>query len=159
MPKEIERQWLLTRLPEGLGEGTEIIQGYLAPGDPEVRVRRKSNRFFLTQKKGEGLVRDEGKGDVEISADAFEILWPLTVGAQLRKFRYCVTSPEGLVWEVDEYRDRLAFLVVVEVELSEEGRIPCIPELVRPYIVREVTNDLRYQDKNLAVNGLPTEGM
>lgn len=158
MPQEIERQWLLARLPEGLGEGTEIFQGYLATGDPEVRVRRKGDKFFLTRKSGEGVVRDEGVGDVEISPDAFSILWPLTTGAQLRKFRHCVTSPDGLVWEVDEYRDRLASLVVVEVELSEETYVPHIPEVISPHVVREVTNDLRYQDKNLAVHGLPEEG-
>ncbi|MDP3779551.1 MAG: adenylate cyclase [bacterium] len=157
MPQEIERQWLLARLPENLGEGIEIFQGYLATGDPEVRVRRKGVQFFLTRKSGEGEVRDEGKGDIEISAYAFEILWPLTAGAQLRKLRYRVISPDGLVWEVDEYRDQLASLVVVEVELPGETYIPCIPEVINPHVVREVTNDLRYQDKNLAVRGLPKE--
>lgn len=157
MSQEIERQWLLTRLPQGLGEGTEIHQGYLATGDPEVRVRSKGGEFFLTHKTGEGVVRDEGKGDLEISADAFEILWLLTVGAQLRKFRYFVASPEGFVWEVDEYRDQLASLVVVEVELPEETYLPRIPEVISQCVVREVTNNLRYQDKNLAVHGLPNK--
>lgn len=157
MLQEIERQWLLARLPEGLGEGIEIHQGYLATGDPEVRVRSKGGEFFLTHKMGEGEVRDEGKGDIGISADAFEILWPLTVGAQLRKLRYRMTSPDGLVWEVDEYRDQLASLVVVEVELPEKIYLPHIPEVISQCVVREVTNELRYQDKNLAVHGLPNE--
>lgn len=157
MPQEIERQWLLRRLPEGLGEGIEIIQGYLAVADPEVRVRRKNGRFYLTQKRGRGLTRDEGKGDVAISADAFDILWPLTAGRRIRKIRYRLDGASGLTWEIDEYLEYLRPLVVAELEVPDESTEVLIPCALRALVIREVTDDPNYQDKNLAARGVPQD--
>lgn len=56
---EIEKKFLLRRLPTGITKGTKIRQGYLSVGNPEVRVRAKGEEFYLTRKGGEGFVRSE----------------------------------------------------------------------------------------------------
>ena len=51
----------MDRLPDGLGEGERIEQGYLAIGDDgvEVRVRRRGDDMTLTIKSGPGMMRTE----------------------------------------------------------------------------------------------------
>ena len=85
MSKEIEKKFLLRNLPSGIGEKTKILQGYLSVGDPEVRVRSKGDKFFLTRKGGEGFVREEE--EYEISRQVFDILWSLTENARIEKTR------------------------------------------------------------------------
>jgi CYTH domain-containing protein len=61
---EIEKKFLLRRLPTGISKGTKILQGYLSVGDPEVRVRAKGEKFYLTRKGGEGFVREEEECEI-----------------------------------------------------------------------------------------------
>lgn len=87
--KEIERKFLLNKLPEGLWDGIDFQQGYLSVENPEVRLRiirkGKKEKFFLTCKKGEGFVYLEE--EEQISKSVFEILWPLTINFRIRKTR------------------------------------------------------------------------
>jgi hypothetical protein len=69
MAAEIERKFLLDRLPSGLGgrDRIEIEQGYLAVSEAaEVRLRRAGEHGTLTVKRGHGRAREEF--EVEISA-------------------------------------------------------------------------------------------
>ena len=83
---EIERKFLITGPPENLPggprsfKGTIINQGYLeiSLDGSEKRVRRKGNKFYLTQKSGMGKVRAETEG--EISEEDFSII-ALSMGA------------------------------------------------------------------------------
>jgi adenylate cyclase len=150
---EIENKFLLARLPGGMKNGEKILQGYLAVADPEVRIRQKGEKFFVTRKGGEGFVRQEA--EAEVSAEVFEILWPATVGKRIEKTRYELTGPDGFVWEVDEYHGRLAGIVTAEVELPSETTKAAMPEEIRHVLIRDVTNDEAYKNKNLAINGLP----
>ena len=68
---EIERKFLVKKLPEKLGDAHEISQGYISL-DPEVRIRHKDNKFFLTAKSDDFLSRDEQ--ELEISRVFYEIL-------------------------------------------------------------------------------------
>ena len=148
---EIEKKFLLRRLPTGLTKGTKILQGYLSVGDPEVRVRSKGDKFFLTKKGGEGFVREEE--EYEISKKIFEILWSLTDNAQIEKTRYEIVGEDGLTWEIDEFQSRrIEGLFIAEVELPDESVIPKIPPAIVEIIERDVTTDERYKNKNLAVN-------
>ena len=58
---EIERQFLVDRLPQ-LPEEYELLrQGYVALL-PEIRIRQiGDSRFWLTVKRGAGLVREESR--------------------------------------------------------------------------------------------------
>jgi len=154
MSREIEKKFLLRSLPSGIANGIEISQGYLSVGDPEVRVRAKDERFFLTRKGGEGFVREEE--ECEISKEIFDILWSLTEVARIEKTRYEIVGGDGLVWEIDEFQTALTEgLFVAEVELPDESIVPEIPPAIAEVIERDVTVDEAYKNKNLAINGLP----
>lgn len=102
MSREIEKKFLLRDLPSGIANGIEISQGYLSVGDPEVRVRAKGERFFLTRKGGEGFIREEE--ECEISKEIFDILRSLTEVARIEKTRYQIVGGDGLLWEIDEFQ-------------------------------------------------------
>ena len=96
MSTEIERKFLVTRLPDALDgfPRTTIRQGYLiiTEGGTELRVRQKGERFFQTIKTGEGLARTEI--EIPLSESQFNELWPHTNGRRVSKTRYRV--PLGL---------------------------------------------------------------
>lgn len=146
MGKEIEKKYLLTALPFGVADGVQISQGYLCVSDPEIRVRKKGDEFFLTKKGGAGFVREEEEHP--ISEAAFKILWELTANARIEKTRYEIDADDGLVWEIDEFQTVPIFLA--EVELPDESVTPEIPPAIARVIAREVTDEAAYKNKNLA---------
>jgi len=149
---EIERKYLLSSLPSHkvLGKGKLISQGYISAGEPEVRMRSKANTFYLTVKSGYGLKR--GEREAEIPSAAFRRLWPTTVGRRIRKTRYAV-SDRALTWEIDQYYGPLKGLHTAEVELHNTRQKVVIPSFLS--VVRDITDDPRYKNKNLATRGLP----
>jgi len=154
IPTEIERKFLVDEVPEDLDIGSreEIAQGYLATGDHQVRLRRQGDRPLLTAKRGRGLVRDEV--EVPLEEESFERLWPLTEGRRLKKERLTATV-DGQTVEVDVYRGPLAGLIVAEVEFEgiDAARAFSPPE----WFARELTDDARYSNQRLALEGLPVE--
>lgn len=154
MSQEIEKKFLLRSLPNGTAKPTKILQGYLSVGNPEVRVRAKGAKFFLTRKGGEGFVRQEE--EYEISKEIFEILWSLTENARIEKTRYEIVGGDGLIWEIDKFQTPPSGgLFIAEVELPNESAVPEIPSAIAEAIVRDVTDDEEYKNKNLATSGNP----
>jgi CYTH domain-containing protein len=148
---EVERKFLLDRLPDDVDKGERITQGYLViAADREVRLRRSGKCYFLTVKQGEG--RDRQETEVELDTDQFRSLWPLTKGQRVRKRRYRVSLGK-LTAEVDAYRRRLKGLITAEIEFPN----PEQAEQFEPpeWLGREVTDDKRYRNQNLARDGLP----
>ena len=152
---EIERKFLVDAPPEGLDRhpASAIDQGYLAiePGGVEVRVRRRDGKAVLTVKAGTGRTRAEE--EIAIDADAFERLWPLTEGRRVAKVRHLVPASGGLTIELDVYGGELAGLVVAEVEFPDEAAADGFAP--PPWIGAEVTDDERYKNHRLAVDGRP----
>jgi adenylate cyclase len=152
---EIERKWLVAQCPEAVGAqpGEPIRQGYLADGRDglEVRVRRRGDRAYLTVKQGAGRVRVEE--EIEIEADRFERLWPLTEGARVEKHRHALELDDGAVAEVDVYAGALDGLVTVDVEFPDEDAAERFtpPDWFGP----EVTDDPGYRNRRLATDGRP----
>ena len=69
MHEEIERKFLVAKLPEGLDRypHSEIKQGYLLSCDPEFleeRLRTKGGRYFMTIKLGKGAIRSETEMEI-----------------------------------------------------------------------------------------------
>lgn len=152
MGKEIEKKFLLRRLPTGITNGVKILQGYLSVGDPEVRVRVKGDQFFLTRKSGEGFVRSEE--EYAISKEIFQILWSLTVNARIEKTRYEINGADGLLWEIDEFDAASGEkLFLTEVELPDVSIVLEIPPEIARVIEKDITTDEMYKNKNLAING------
>jgi CYTH domain-containing protein len=157
MAAEIERKFRPPEPPEWLHDSSPdwIHQGYLAVGERvEVRVRAVGDQRYLTVKHGHGEVRREV--EVELGAEQFGALWPLTEGFRLDKARRRVPlGGDGLVAEVDEYGGELDGLIVAEVEFgSEEEANDFEPP---DWLGREITGDERYANHSLAHQGLPAD--
>jgi CYTH domain-containing protein len=148
---EIEKKYKLEKLPDGLGEGINILQGYLFAGENEVRLRKKGDKYLLTYKSGGTLSRKEL--EIGIPKWIFEFMWPKTEGRRIEKIRYSREMPNGLVLEFDEYLGALKDLVVLEVEFVNEDSANSfvLPEYIRG---TDVTSDMKYKNKNLALHGL-----
>jgi CYTH domain-containing protein len=150
---EIERKWVLEAEPDGLGPGSAIEQGYLAidPAGAEVRLRRKGAKTLMTVKTGIGLVR--GEEEFAIEPERFERLWAMTAGRRVVKTRHEVPLGD-LVAEVDVYAGDLDGLLTAEVEFPDEAsaRAFVAPE----WLGRDVTDDPRYGNRVLAVEGIPS---
>ncbi|HVY55081.1 MAG TPA: AAA family ATPase [Thermodesulfobacteriota bacterium] len=154
MNNEIERKFLVNEIPEDLYKypSSHISQGYLEVTDDEteVRIRGKEGRFFKTVKSGQGLERKEI--ETVIGDEAYNELWPKTAGRRIEKRRYEVPY-EAHVIELDIYLGDLAGLIVAEVEFEsvEESTRFMPPQ----WFGREVTDDSRYKNRNLALHGRP----
>ena len=151
--REIERKYLLSRLPELPSDTAveEIEQGYI-PGTKvleRLRSIRSANgsadRCIRTFKQGQGLVRSEI--EEEMPPSLFQQMWPLTEGRRLRKRRYSVADGAH-TWEIDEFLDR--DLVLAEIELRHAKDEVQLPDWIAAVLVREVTGEPAYTNARLA---------
>jgi adenylate cyclase len=159
MPAEIERRYLVddATTAEDRAERSEVIrQGYVAidPDGTQVRVRKLGDETLLTVKRGAG--RERFEAELQIGESDFDDLWPLTEGRRIEKRRHYGDAGAGAEFEADVFAGPLAGLVVVEVEFDSAGD----SERFQPpgWFGREVTEDERYSNVNLAVEGRPEEG-
>lgn len=151
--QEVERKWLVTELPDLSGlKGKEVIQGYIAvtSDGTEVRVRQKGDKYFQTIKSDGGLVR--GEIEIELTKEQYDDLWQATAGRRLEKTRYEI-GLDGARIELDVYKGALTGLIVAEVEFPSV--LDSKKFLPPTWLGEEVTEDKRYKNKNLALNGLP----
>jgi adenylate cyclase len=152
--QEIERKFIIQSIPFPLDHQffEDIRQGYLVTSEKgdEVRVRQRGDHCFLTVKKGEGFERYEM--EIEISRDQFEKLYGATADERLEKKRYIIKD-HGFNIELDIFEGRLKGLMVAEVEFRspDEGKAYRAPD----WFGREVTEDKRFANRNLAKYGLP----
>ncbi len=128
-----------------------MLQGYLNRDmERTVRVRIAGEQAFLTIKgASRGAVRAEF--EYEIPLEDAEQLLKLSDGPVVEKIRY-VLNHKGLIWEVDEFLGENHGLVVAEVELTSESQSFEKPN----WVGREVTEDLRYFNSNLAAHPYST---
>jgi len=156
--KEIERKFLVAALPENLEQypNKKIIQGYIAitPDGTEVRLRKKGKKYFQTVKSGSGKIR--GEYEIEITEEQFNSLWPTTEGKRVEKTRYEIPFDQGII-ELDVYHGNLEGLLTAEVEFKskEDSEKFASPEWFR----KEVTEDKKYKNQNLALHGIPPDSV
>ena len=152
MDQEIERKYLLRRLPDRAREAPslEIDQGYLPGTRINERIRRsrspEGTRYYRTVKYGSGIKRTEV--EEETTELFFTTVWPLTRGCRIHKRRYVVETLGG-TWEIDEFLDREG-LVVAEIELEREDQSVEPPDWLAAVIEREVTDEPAYSNHALA---------
>jgi adenylate cyclase len=152
---EIERKFLVAEPPSDLEQwpSTAIAQGYLAVGadGTEVRVRRRDGQARLTVKSAGGRTRVEE--EIEIDAERFKRLWPLTEGRRIEKRRYEIPAGDGLTVELDVYAGDLDGLVTAEVEFASEEAAEAFA--APDWLGHDVTDDPRYKNQRLARDGAP----
>lgn len=128
---EIERKFLITRLPKDLEEYPcrHIEQGYLST-NPVVRIRRDNDKYELTYKSSGLMTRQEY--NLPLDQESYSHLARKIDGRLIRKKRYIIplsSSPSGnLTIELDVFQEDLAPLMLAEVEFpSEEAAKAFVP--------------------------------
>ena len=156
--EEIERKWLINAsdIPYNLEDGVEqkIVQTYLN-FSPEIRVRNINNgeKYILTIKSDmsvDGLARDEK--EYYISEDEYNNLLKKQEGNTIVKTRYQIFD-NGNIMEIDIFEKQLEGLTYMEVEFEteEEARDFETPK----WVIKDVTDDIRYKNGYLARFGIP----
>lgn len=114
---EIERKFLVKKLPESLGQykKREIEQAYLC-NDPVVRVRRDNDEYYLTYKSKGFIAREEY--NLPLTKEAYEHLLAKADGLIITKNRYEIPDGNGLTIELDIFERDYEGLVIAEVEFD-----------------------------------------
>src|SRR5438067_13865060 len=148
-PREIERKFLLKRLPPNLRQfhSRTIEQGYLSvkTDGTQIRLRKSGRHHSLTIKRGRGVSRQEI--EVDLTRDTLEELWRATAGCRLTKTRYDVPFGKHTI-EIDVYRGRNEGLVVAEVEFKDEH--DCRHFQPPDWFAADVSGKSRYSNVRLA---------
>ena len=160
MPLEIERKYLieypdlkaLEAMPNC--KKVQIIQTYLkSPEGEEIRIRQRgANGHFVCYQTHKRKITNLKRIEVERRLSQDEYL-QLLIEADpnkkpIRKDRYCLTYC-GQYFEIDIYpfwNDK----AILEIELSTPDEEIRFPEFLK--IIREVTDDDRYSNSQLAKN-------
>lgn len=145
MGVEIERKFLVTRLPSPLPCPEKICQGYICDHPRRVvRVRTMDGRAFLTVKgKTNHTARPEYEYPIPLD-DAVQMLDKICLRPLIEKQRYTIDY-QGFTWVVDRFSGENLGLVLAEIELEREDQQFPLP----PWIGREVSLDPRYFNSNL----------
>ena len=146
MAVEIERRFLVKNdVWRGLAEPKLLYQGYLSvEKERTMRVRIVGDEAWVTIK---GYISDVSRHEFEYAipvADATTILEQMCP-FKLKKHRTCIAY-QGHVFEVDEYFDDNAPLVVAEIELPSEDTLFERPE----WLGEEITHDGRFTNAYLS---------
>ncbi|MDB5137697.1 MAG: hypothetical protein JWP37_4300 [Mucilaginibacter sp.] len=150
MGAEIERKFLVEHEKWALVDkpaGTHYRQGYIVSNKKQtVRVRISDTKGFLNLKsKVSEITRKEFEYEIPLE-DGIEILNLFTKNGT-EKVRYRIPF-KGKIWEVDVFLGDNTGLVVAEIELISEDEEFEVPG----WITKEVTDDGRYANSNLAVH-------
>ena len=147
MAQEIERKFLVAD-PSFLKPltGSQIKQGYIAGKERSAaRIRIRDSGAFLTLKsETRGITRSEFEYEIPL-ADAEEMLETLCAPPHIEKTRY-VVEWKGHTWEIDVFHGGNEGLIVAEIELATADQAFEKP----PWLGREVSQDARYFNSNLA---------
>jgi len=169
--EEIERTWLMNMtkvrgyIDLNAVPGDAIEQGYITPTTLEdplrttYRLRKRADAYYFTWKHGGTTVRMEY--EVQLTKEQFQAMWGMVGKQFLKKTRYKLhfhddRNPhmmEGWWLELDVFAGDHAGLVLAEVEFcSEEDAKKFVAP---PWFGIDVTEDSRYSNYSLAINGLP----
>lgn len=144
--QEIEKKYLVDSIPSVSNfKFYEIIQAYLS-FEPEIRIRKKNDEFFLTQKGSGSLIRKEI--ETKINEISYSILFSLIQSKIINKTRIEIPLSKNIIAELDIYHDELEGLVTVEVEFASEDQAN---NFNKPdWFGKEITVNDKYKNKNLA---------
>ena len=142
MAKEIEKKFLLKNAQwrESIQQSRQFIQGYLIGSNKaSVRVRLEGERAFINIKSATlDVTRDEYEYEIP-PVDAKEMLENLCEKPLIEKIRHNVMH-DGKRWEIDEFQQENAGLIVAEIELSSVDEKFSMPD----WVGQEVSDDARY---------------
>lgn len=160
---EIERKFLvheeelLTSIVLSNYKSYDIQQAYIATDDVEVRIRKIEDSYanykcFMTIKSKGGLARNEVEFEIPYGHYINLTKCNMYKGNIIEKLRYKIPLENNIIAELDIYDKDLFGLLTVEVEFKTEEEANSF--IAPAWFGREVTNDKKYKNKNLALKGL-----
>ena len=141
---EIERKFLINKLPDLSGyKYVDIQQGYLST-NPVVRIRKKNDKYILTY-KGSGLMARE-EIEAALTEEAYQHLLGKIDGRPITKRRYLIPYDPYTI-ELDVFSGHKEGLIMAEVEFPsvEEANAFVAPD----WFGEDVTKDSRYHNSNM----------
>ncbi|MFO7603725.1 MAG: CYTH domain-containing protein [Gammaproteobacteria bacterium] len=142
MAKEIEKKFLLRNADwrAAVQRSRQFIQGYLLGSEQaSVRIRLEGEQAYINIKSATlGVSRDEYEYAIPLQ-DAREMLERLCEKPLIAKIRHEVMYASKK-WEIDEFQQENAGLIVAEVELTSVDE----PVIMPPWVGEEVSADTRY---------------
>ena len=116
---EIERKFLITKLPENLSiyKCRNIEQGYLST-NPVVRVRKDNEDYVLTYKGSGKMVREEY--NLPLTKESYYHLIQKADGNIITKKRYEIPTYDNLIIELDLFEGLFQGITLAEVEFESE---------------------------------------
>jgi|AntRauTorckE6833_2_1112554.scaffolds.fasta_scaffold00137_48 CYTH domain-containing protein len=161
--QEIERKWVLKRLPRDVFESNvEVIHLEYAYLEGKRFTKRtvagKDSDYWITTKKGEGLSREESHKESHL--EEFTKAKKDFYSNCLSKTRYTIFRDTFDI-EIDYYHnfDLVTMEVEIEVDIDADHERAAerfatesihLPESVKSEIISEVTNLPGFSNKNLA---------
>lgn len=159
MVLEVERKFLIDSqiineiLEKDKFLKSKIIQFYTKISkNEEIRYRKFGKIYTKTTKIGSGLARRER--ELEIGKDEFKKALKFALTEPIFKTRFSFKI-NNLPCFIDFFKEKLEGLCFLEIEFLkiDEANSFEIPKFLQNYIIKEITNDERYKNKNLALNG------
>lgn len=164
--EEIERKWVAVKGKNfpNFTKATiskNIMQFYTKiDSKSEVRYRKSDEKYYITEKEGEGVKREERERD--ISKSDFSDKIKNRIGNIIEKKRYLIRHGKFLI-EIDDYFSPvISGRVIIEVEFpsledAKKFKIEDVFKNKNDILVNflEVTDDNGYKNKNIALKGFP----
>ena len=155
---EIEKRYLLTSdniekiLRNDFIEFTKekLEQFYLvATIEKTLRYRKEGDLYIKNNKKGSGLVREER--EEEVSKVEYKKAKSKRNGGIIKKIRYSFSINYNH-FELDIFKGKLKGLRILEVEFNdvEEANNFQMPEILKPLVIKEITNESIYSNGALS---------
>jgi CYTH domain-containing protein len=154
---EIERKFLInpTKIPYDLNTigFYDIIQGYASSTNSDLNYRLRQSVdhngdiIYHQTIKGKGT-KIKTEVEIKLSKEQFDVMWIVCENTTLQKRRYNVDN-----YDLDQYKNDLAPLWTIEVEFDTIEE--CDSFIVPNWFGEEVTEDVRWSNHNIAINGLP----
>ena len=160
MGLEIEKKWVIDKdkIPYDLSKADkfEIVQTYINYA-PEIRVREITNNghtwYMMAIKRyvnEDALIREES--DFYITKEEYDSTVGKGLDNTIYKTRYQL-DVEGLTYAVDIFKENLEGLAYLEIEFENEEQANSYE--VPDWVIKDVTNDRRYKNQELAQFGMP----
>jgi CYTH domain-containing protein len=146
---ELERRFLLDRVPEDAGPANRIVDRYIAGTSLRLRRQDAPEQYKLSQKVAPSPpdYATTTITTIYLSPEEYELFLPLPA-RELRKRRHHVGP-----YSIDVFEGELEGLILAEVTFESDAEMRAHP--LPDFALREVSDDVRYTGGTLASDGLP----
>ncbi len=115
------------------------------------RVRKLNNKYILTVKKGNGIIREES--EKRINKKIYKKLIKRKIGKIIKKNRYRFEL-DRYRFELDIFKSNLKKLAFLEIEFQDKKELKnfILPDTLKNIIIKDVSEDMHYTNAFLAVS-------